>query len=88
MSPKIFAGNNVLAGYVESFDKGFDGKDLQYEEVANFILDSKRATTSAIQRKFKIGYNRAARILDQMQEDGLVGPPNGSNPRDILRDTL
>lgn len=62
-------------------------RDALYDEVAAFVLESKRASTSAIQRKFKIGYNRAARILDQMQEDGMVGPPNGSNPREILRES-
>jgi S-DNA-T family DNA segregation ATPase FtsK/SpoIIIE len=65
-------------------EDGDSEKDAMYQEVVAFVMESKRASTSAIQRKFKIGYNRAARILDQMQDEGLVGPPNGSNPREIL----
>ncbi len=67
---------------------GDEERDALYDHVVQFVMDSKRASTSAIQRKFSIGYNRAARILDQMQADGLVGPPNGSNPREILRESI
>jgi S-DNA-T family DNA segregation ATPase FtsK/SpoIIIE len=66
--------------------EGGGEKDALYDEVVAFVMDTQRASTSAIQRKFAIGYNRAARILDQMQDEGLVGPPNGSNPREILSD--
>ena len=62
--------------------------DALYDEVVAFVMQSKRASTSAIQRKFAIGYNRAARILDQMEEAGLVGPPNGSSPRELLRESI
>jgi len=50
------------------------------------IKVTKRASTSAIQRKLKIGFTQAARIMDKLEEDGLVGPPNGSEPREILMD--
>lgn len=63
-------------------------RDPLYDQVLEFVLTSRRASTSAIQRKFSIGYNRAARILDQMEADGLVGPPNGSNPREILESRM
>ncbi len=63
-------------------------KDPLYDEIVAFVMQTKRASTSAVQRKFSIGYNRAARVLDQMQDAGLVGPPNGSNPREILRESL
>ena len=47
---------------------------------------TKRASTSMIQRKLRIGYNRAARIMEIMEEKGIVGPENGSSPREILVD--
>ena len=50
------------------------------------IKETKRATTSSIQRKLKIGYAQAARILDKLEADGIVGPPNGAEPRQILID--
>ena len=60
------------------------------EELFNQALDAikstKRASTSMIQRRLRIGYNRAARIMDLMEEKGIVGPENGSSPREILKD--
>lgn len=50
------------------------------------IKATKRASTSSIQRRLKIGYNRAARIMDELEEDGIVGPDNGSKPRELLVD--
>jgi S-DNA-T family DNA segregation ATPase FtsK/SpoIIIE len=44
-----------------------------------------KASTSILQRYLRLGYGRAARILDQMQRDAIIGPPDGSRPRDILR---
>ncbi len=70
---------------------GDDGDDLgDDEELYNQALDvlkaSKRASTSMLQRKLRIGYNRAARIMEIMEEKGIVGPENGSSPREILVD--
>jgi S-DNA-T family DNA segregation ATPase FtsK/SpoIIIE len=50
------------------------------------IKASRRASTSTLQRKLRIGYNRAARIMDLMEDKGIVGPENGSSPREILVD--
>ena len=50
------------------------------------LRSSKRASTSMLQRKLRIGYNRAARIMEIMEDKGIVGPENGSSPRDILVD--
>ena len=61
-------------------------KELVVAAIA-LIKETKRATTSSIQRKLKIGYAQAARILDKLEADGIVGPPNGAEPRQILIDT-
>ena len=50
------------------------------------IRTSKRASTSMLQRRLKIGYNRAARIMEILEAEGMVGPENGSSPREILMD--
>jgi S-DNA-T family DNA segregation ATPase FtsK/SpoIIIE len=52
----------------------------------DIIRTSKRASTSFLQRKLKIGYNRAARIMEILEDEGIVGPENGSSPREILID--
>lgn len=58
--------------------------DPLYEEVKKYVINFQRCSTSSIQRQFGFGYNRAARIVDRLQEDGVVGPLNGSKPREIL----
>lgn len=58
--------------------------DPLYNEVVQFVLETQKASASLLQRKFKLGYNRAARIMDLLEERGIVGPQNGSNPREVL----
>ncbi len=65
-------------------DMGDDG-DL-YQQALDVLRSTKRASTSMLQRRLRIGYNRAARIMEIMEEKGIVGPENGSSPRDILVD--
>lgn len=54
------------------------------EEAAEWVLDTKRASVSALQRRFRIGYTRAGRLMDTMERMGIVGPADGAKPRDIL----
>jgi len=71
----------------EEGDDGDLGDDEQlYKEAIEVLKATKRASTSMLQRKLKIGYNRAARIVEIMEERGVVGPENGSSPREILVD--
>jgi S-DNA-T family DNA segregation ATPase FtsK/SpoIIIE len=59
-------------------------KDELYEMAKRLVLDTGQASTSLLQRRLRLGYGRAARILDLMEQEGLVGPPQGSRPREIL----
>lgn len=58
-------------------------RDDLFDEVVKFVVREGRGSSSSIQRKFSTGYNRAARILDQLQVAGIVGPQDGSKPRDV-----
>ena len=59
--------------------------DPLFDEALDFVTDQQRASTSMIQRRFRIGYNRAARILDEMEQRGYVSPANGAKPREVYR---
>jgi len=61
-------------------------KDEFYDEAVKVIIESNQASVSILQRRMRLGYNRAARIIDMMEQDGLVGPFEGSKPRRILVD--
>jgi S-DNA-T family DNA segregation ATPase FtsK/SpoIIIE len=55
-----------------------------YNDMVEFVVTQQKASTSLLQRRFKIGYNRAARAIDLLEERGIVGPQNGSKPREVL----
>jgi S-DNA-T family DNA segregation ATPase FtsK/SpoIIIE len=61
-----------------------DEVDVLFEEAVRLVCQFKRASASFLQRRFSIGYNRAARILDQLEEAGVIGPADGAKPREIL----
>jgi S-DNA-T family DNA segregation ATPase FtsK/SpoIIIE len=64
-----------------------DDKDSEIlDQAVEVIRQTKRASTSSLQRRLRIGYTRAARLMDIMEERGIIGPPNGSDPREILID--
>lgn len=67
---------------VDSVDLG--KKDPLYEEAARLVVGSQQGSTSSIQRRFSIGYNRAGRIIDQLEASGVVGPFEGSKARQVL----
>ncbi len=64
-------------------EEGFE--DPAYEEALRIVLDMGKASTSTLQRRLRLGYGRAARILDAMERDGIIGPPDGSRPREVLK---
>ena len=61
-----------------------DNDDELYEEARMAILEAGKASTSLLQRKLKVGYNRGARLMDTLEERGVIGPANGAKPREIL----
>jgi S-DNA-T family DNA segregation ATPase FtsK/SpoIIIE len=60
-------------------------EDPMYQEAVRVVCEMGKASTSTLQRRLRLGYGRAARILDMMQRDGIIGPPDGSRPRDVLK---
>jgi len=71
-----------------NFDDGYSSEDEYddpiYNEVVDFAVSTGKISASLVQRKFRLGYNRAARIIDLLEERGIIGPANGSKPREVL----
>jgi S-DNA-T family DNA segregation ATPase FtsK/SpoIIIE len=59
--------------------------DALYQEAVRVVCEAGRASTSTLQRRLRIGYGRAARLIDIMEKDGIVGPPDGTKPREVLK---
>ena len=70
-------------------ENGGTNRDAQeeplYDAIVDFVIEQGKASTSLLQRRFRLGYNRAARCIDLLEERGIVGPPNGSKPREVLK---
>lgn len=59
-------------------------EDPLYNDVVQFVIENQKASASLLQRRFKLGYNRAARLVDMLEERGIIGPANGAKPREVL----
>ncbi len=80
---------NLTSAPNGSSSASYDEKDDQYDdplynEIVDFVIKSGKTSASLLQRKYRLGYNRAARMIDLLEERGIVGPPNGSKPREVL----
>lgn len=65
--------------------KSTGGEDELYNQIVDFVVKTQKASASLLQRKFKIGYNKAATMIDELEENGIIGPPTGnSKPREVL----
>ena len=69
-------------GSVREVEEEYD--DPLYNDIVEFVITQGKASASLLQRRFKLGYNRAARIVDLLEERGIIGPQNGSKPREVL----
>jgi S-DNA-T family DNA segregation ATPase FtsK/SpoIIIE len=65
-------------------DMGGDADDDMFRDAVGVVIESGKASTSLLQRRLRIGYGRAARIIEQMEEQGIIGHADGSRPRDVL----
>lgn len=77
-----YIDENGEGGSVKDFDP--DDRDPLFEDAARLIVMHQQGSTSLIQRKLKLGYNRAGRIIDQLEASGIVGPFEGSKAREVL----
>ena len=75
------SGNSVSISEADSYD---DGRDSYFVEAGRIITDKEKASIGMLQRYLKVGFNRAARIMDQLEEAGVVGPEEGTKPRRVM----
>lgn len=79
-------GGNESSSVFDSMSDGEEDDDTLYEEAKQTVISAGKASTSYIQRKLRVGYARAARLMDILEERGVIGPADGSKPRDVLVD--
>ena len=73
---------NGKGGVVMDFDGG--SGDDEFHDAVRVVVEMRKASTSLLQRKLRIGYSKAARIIEEMEEQGIIGPPDGARPREVL----
>ena len=83
-APGTSAGGNLGAATAGGFGDEDDVDDEVYEAARAEVMQSGKASTSYLQRKLRIGYSRAARLMDVLEERGVIGPGDGAKPREIL----
>ena len=81
---KSDSGSSSSSSSGDDYVSSDEYDDPIYNEVVDFAVSAGKISASLIQRKFRLGYNRAARIVDLLEERGIIGPPNGSKPREVL----
>jgi S-DNA-T family DNA segregation ATPase FtsK/SpoIIIE len=74
----------ALGGLDGEGGEGIEERDKLFREAAEVVIHHQQGSTSLLQRRLKVGYGRAARIIDQLHAAGVLGPPDGSKPRDVL----
>ena len=78
------SGSSSVSSESDGYSSDEEYDDPIYNEVVDFAVNSGKISASLVQRKFRLGYNRAARIIDLLEERGIIGPANGSKPREVL----
>jgi len=79
---------NMAGGTINLFGGPSDDQDPIFEEAKRVVIESGKASASLLQRRLKLGYARAARILDEMEEAGIVGPADGAKPREVFTEHI
>ena len=82
-SLRDLTGQEISLEKPETAIEGFYGEDPFYEEAKRIVIEAKKASASLLQRKLRIGYARAARLIDILEERGVVGPGQGAKPREV-----
>ena len=84
--PEYVEGITVDTGESSSGDssKKQEDKDELWDDALRIIMETGQASTSMLQRRFRIGFSRAGRLIDQMEALGIIGPPQGSKPRELM----
>lgn len=77
---------NGKGGVVMDFDGG--SEDSMYKDAVRVVVEGGKASTSYLQRRLRVGYSRAARLMEEMEEQGVIGPADGARPRDVLITSL
>lgn len=75
---------NDSSSHNDGYSSDDEYEDPLYNEIVDYVIQAGKVSASLIQRKYRLGYNRAARIIDLLEERGIIGPPNGSKPREVL----
>ena len=75
---------NEAGSQNDNYESKEEYEDPLYNEIVDYVIQAGKVSASLIQRKYRLGYNRAARIIDLLEERGIIGPPNGSKPREVL----
>ena len=78
------SGSSSVSNDADGYASDEEYDDPIYNEVVDFAVSTGKISASLVQRKFRLGYNRAARIIDLLEERGIIGPANGSKPREVL----
>ena len=79
---------SVIKPSLEAMAEGEGEKDELYEQAVELVVRTRQASVSMLQRKLRVGYNRSARMIEQMEKEGIVGPADGVKPREVLVDPI
>jgi len=83
ISQPVQIGGNGKGGSVGDAGGG-DGEEEVFRDAVRVVIEGRKASTSLLQRRLRIGYGKAARLIEQMEEQGIIGPADGNRPRDVL----
>ena len=75
---------SITSGGMAGAEDSGEERDEHFDKAVDLVVEKEKASVSMLQRQFRIGYNRAARLMDSLEEAGIVGPEEGSKPRRVL----